>query len=516
MGVLIYHVLLGWDIFDSLYFLVIALSTVGYGDFVPRTPEEQIFTSFFLIVGFFMFGAFIAMQVSAVASHTEHMTRARNLRAARDMNASKSSNFLLSRLSRMSRDIFRSLSTAHKGPSATNLASLGTINESDRDEDLAAGLIAQGPLLGSSNYSPPRNGAGNNSESSDSRISSSVVTTAEASTADMKAYLLKSYDQDIVQVRTQAYLNIAIASLIVLVGMGCMISIESWSTTTAFYWACQTITTVGFGDVVPKTTGGRVFAMFFVLGGCGFLAKSVTDFVKYPLLLRERRHEKRLLDQFESTKLTAAKLHSMFHSDFFDNVPNLRRCETELSKAEFVLLVLQLMGKVREQDILLVASMFDKMDAGATGVLSQDIMTQQLDEAALRDRQLLILQQQQQQQQQQWGEGDSRGRRGSIIDIISSALSGGSGGDGSGTRASVNLPQQSSGVTYSRQNLGLLVGQSQGQGQRQGQGQGQGGYAHSHSPSENQQPRSSLSQRIGAVRAESGDLQVSLLDDRSV
>ena len=353
LGVLVYHVLLGWDIFDSLYFLVIALSTVGYGDFVPHTERERIFTSFFLIVGFCMFGAFITMQVSAVASHTEHMAKARSLRNARNMNPSKSSNFLLSRLARLSRDVFRTMSTTR---STTNLSTLGTINENDEVEERRMGLTGQ---------------------------RESTNSSSGGTTANMKAYLLSSYDQDLVEVRNQAYRNAFIAVVIVLVGMGCMMGIESWTSTTAFYWACQTITTVGFGDVVPKSTGGRAFTMFFVLGGCGFLAKSVTDFVKYPLLLRERRHEKRLLDQFEH--LTAAKLHSIFHGELFDNVPNLRRCETELSKAEFVLLVLQLMSKVEEQDILIVASLFDKLDNDSHGVLSQAVMAQRLEEATVQD-----------------------------------------------------------------------------------------------------------------------------------
>jgi hypothetical protein len=34
----------GWDPPDALYFSVITLATVGYGDLVPRTPTGKIFT----------------------------------------------------------------------------------------------------------------------------------------------------------------------------------------------------------------------------------------------------------------------------------------------------------------------------------------------------------------------------------------------------------------------------------------------------------------------------------------
>jgi len=38
------------------------------------------------------------------------------------------------------------------------------------------------------------------------------------------------------------------------------------------WWALQTVTTVGYGDVVPKTTVGRVVASFIMLEGIAFLA----------------------------------------------------------------------------------------------------------------------------------------------------------------------------------------------------------------------------------------------------
>jgi voltage-gated potassium channel len=37
------------------------------------------------------------------------------------------------------------------------------------------------------------------------------------------------------------------------------------------WWAVQTVTTVGYGDVVPHDTGGRVVAAVLMLSGIGFL-----------------------------------------------------------------------------------------------------------------------------------------------------------------------------------------------------------------------------------------------------
>jgi voltage-gated potassium channel len=38
------------------------------------------------------------------------------------------------------------------------------------------------------------------------------------------------------------------------------------------WWAIQTITTVGYGDVVPSQTAGKVIAAFLMLGGLSLLA----------------------------------------------------------------------------------------------------------------------------------------------------------------------------------------------------------------------------------------------------
>ncbi len=38
------------------------------------------------------------------------------------------------------------------------------------------------------------------------------------------------------------------------------------------WWALQTVTTVGYGDVVPQDTTGRMVASFLLLGGLAFLS----------------------------------------------------------------------------------------------------------------------------------------------------------------------------------------------------------------------------------------------------
>jgi voltage-gated potassium channel len=50
-GTLAYHWLEGWSYLDALYFCVVSLATVGYGDLTPRTPYARAFTILYLING---------------------------------------------------------------------------------------------------------------------------------------------------------------------------------------------------------------------------------------------------------------------------------------------------------------------------------------------------------------------------------------------------------------------------------------------------------------------------------
>ena len=60
-GTLFYHSAEGWSWLDSLYFSVITLATVGYGDLAPTTPASKIFTMAYIFIGFSVFISFASM-----------------------------------------------------------------------------------------------------------------------------------------------------------------------------------------------------------------------------------------------------------------------------------------------------------------------------------------------------------------------------------------------------------------------------------------------------------------------
>ncbi len=65
VGTIAYSILEGWSLLDSLYFSVVTLATVGYGDLHPTTDLAKIFTIGYILAGIGIVAAF----ASEVAKH---------------------------------------------------------------------------------------------------------------------------------------------------------------------------------------------------------------------------------------------------------------------------------------------------------------------------------------------------------------------------------------------------------------------------------------------------------------
>jgi voltage-gated potassium channel Kch len=61
MGTLFYHQVEGWSWIDSLYFSVVTLATIGYGDLTPTTTWSKIFTIGYIFLGLTVFVSFASM-----------------------------------------------------------------------------------------------------------------------------------------------------------------------------------------------------------------------------------------------------------------------------------------------------------------------------------------------------------------------------------------------------------------------------------------------------------------------
>lgn len=61
VGTLFYHLVEGLSWVDALYFTMITLTTVGYGDISPQTTAGKLFTIVYILVGLGIIATFISL-----------------------------------------------------------------------------------------------------------------------------------------------------------------------------------------------------------------------------------------------------------------------------------------------------------------------------------------------------------------------------------------------------------------------------------------------------------------------
>jgi voltage-gated potassium channel Kch len=92
---------------------------------------------------------------------------------------------------------------------------------------------------------------------------------------------------------------VAIALLLVLVAGALARLVEPdtfTSTGLAYWWAVATVTTVGYGDVVPQEPAGRVVGVLLMLAGLS-LIPTLTSVIVATLLAKRRQGEQERLEQ---------------------------------------------------------------------------------------------------------------------------------------------------------------------------------------------------------------------------
>jgi hypothetical protein len=128
--------------------------------------------------------------------------------------------------------------------------------------------------------------------------------------------------------------------------------------------------TVGYGDLVPYTKGGKLFATIYILVAGTILLNNMSMISMIPLELRRRRTEKAVLTQFGDS-LDDSALRELATG------PLIRRLNLatdhaldECTREMFCLAMLVRLGKVTEEDIKLTFAAFKKLDVHDENVLN--------------------------------------------------------------------------------------------------------------------------------------------------
>jgi len=79
----------------------------------------------------------------------------------------------------------------------------------------------------------------------------------------------------------KSILAIALFLILLLGGIFVYSFIEGWGYIDSAYFTVATVTTIGYGDIVPQTDIGKIFTIFFSFLGIGMAFYFLTSLGKY-------------------------------------------------------------------------------------------------------------------------------------------------------------------------------------------------------------------------------------------
>ncbi|XP_058218900.1 two-pore potassium channel 1-like isoform X2 [Rhododendron vialii] len=173
-----------------------------------------------------------------------------------------------------------------------------------------------------------------------------------------QAEILKEIETN--KVRDKCFMVFALLLVLIVVGTIFLTAVEKLDLVDAFYCVCSTITTLGYGDKSFSTKAGRFFAIFWILISTICLALFFLYVAELNTESRQRALVNWVLDRrVNNMDLEAADLDG-------DGV---------VGSAEFILYKLKEMGKINQEDILLVMEEFEDLDVDQSGTLSTTDIT---------------------------------------------------------------------------------------------------------------------------------------------
>ena len=167
----------------------------------------------------------------------------------------------------------------------------------------------------------------------------------------------------------QALMN---SVLIIMIGGFGFYMIEEMSAVDSFYFTTCLLTTVGYGDIVPVTSAGKLFATVYVLVAGTVLLHNMSMISFIPLELRKRRIEQAVLTQF-GDQLDDAALRELATGPLVQNLQLNTHSTTgleECTREMFALAMLVRLGKVSETDIKQTFKAFRRLDVDNDGMLT--------------------------------------------------------------------------------------------------------------------------------------------------
>lgn len=85
-GTMFYSLVENWSVIDSIYFCIMTISTIGYGDFAPTRDVSKIFTIFMALGGI---GIFVALATKVAQGLTRRRIKRKKKRKEKNSRVKK-------------------------------------------------------------------------------------------------------------------------------------------------------------------------------------------------------------------------------------------------------------------------------------------------------------------------------------------------------------------------------------------------------------------------------------------
>ncbi|CAN0426276.1 unnamed protein product, partial [Ectocarpus sp. 8 AP-2014] len=218
---------------DALYFCVVTLTTVGYGDLSAHKPMTKLFACFYILIGVAMVAAFLSKLVELLLDE----------QAGRPLSMIRGEDLLVNLLKK------------------NRAQAMGV-------EDPDTAMKTQG-------------GSG---------ATNGGTSAAQQDTAG-------DDDDIALVNRINVEVGLGVFYFLLLVGVGTTVFMVygHMSVIDAFYLTVVSSSTVGYGDYFPSSTGTRLFAIFFLPLSTLLLGKIISDYTEMQANRRVKQRQTRLL-----------------------------------------------------------------------------------------------------------------------------------------------------------------------------------------------------------------------------
>lgn len=344
-----------------------------YGDISPGSTNERIFTAFYVIFGIFLLSAAIASVSAMIHVHYTNLVEERFAKVALRMQCEKTR---LSSTDEKTIDIEAPPSgdtTSHNHEQSKqnvlDFLHIAPIHSGDGDGDVDDSS-GQHHDTSSASFSSLRQQFMSGSSANEAKREQQQQQQLDQQILDsLQALNLEMFDEDLQDMRKKLVQTFGLIVFVIFAGWMGMLFIEGWNVGDSFYWSVVTMTTVGFGDIVPTSNAGKVFTMLYGLVGCAVLANGLNSLVAYPLTRKSKQSELKVMLQFGG-QLSQQSLQKILQHDLFEKIPNLQNDPESISRSEFIILVLSMMNKTYDKDLLIISGIFDVLDKQRVGSLS--------------------------------------------------------------------------------------------------------------------------------------------------